>query len=214
VKLDSSKTYCGRIRDLKESSARGFTLLEVLIAISLLMVVIALAGMAMRLGLNSVTAGEKKIETLERFRSSLNIISSQISSEIPLTDEGSETKKFIFQGSKTRLKLPTGYSIWEGWRGYVVVEYQVIEDDKGKMSMKATENSIGPDKSMSTMLFSGLEHISFSYPGKKDISTGEDKWNDEWEDNKTLPDKIKLNLEYNGKKYSFVMPLKARKISK
>lgn len=192
----------------------GFTLLEVLISISLLVIVIALAGMAMRMGLNSVMTGEKKIETMERFRSSLHIVSSQIGSEIPLVEESGEAKKFIFRGSKNALQIPTGYSIWDGLRGYVVVEYQVIEDGKGKVSLKASENSIGTGKNMETLLFSGLDHISFEYPGNNTKTEDEEKWVEEWEDNKKLPEKIRLNLEYNGAKSSFILSLRARKISK
>ncbi len=214
MKSDHFNQYTDRIPQKPFKNDGGFTLLEVLISISLLVIVIALAGMAMRMALNAVTAGEKKIEMMERFRSSLHIVSSQIGSEIPLIEESGATKKFIFQGSKNALQIPTGYSIWDGLRGYVVVEYKVIEDGKGKVSLKASENSIGTGKNMETLLFSGLDRISFEYPGKNVMTGDEEKWVEEWQDNKTLPEKIKLNLEYNGARSSFILPLRARKISK
>ena len=214
MKSDHLDQYTDRILPKPCKNEGGFTLLEVLISISLLVIVIALAGMAMRMGLNSVMAGEKKIETMERFRSSLHIVSSQVGSEIPLKEESGEAKKFIFQGSKNALQMPTGYSIWDGLRGYVVVEYQVIEDGKGKVSLKASENSIGTGRNMETLLFSGLDHISFEYPAKNVMTEDEEKWVEEWKDNKTLPEKIRLNLEYNGVKSSFILPLRARKISR
>ncbi len=193
---------------------RGFTLLEVLISISLLMIVIALAGMAMRMGINAVTAGEKKIDRLERFRSSLQIISCQISSEIPLMQQGLDGPKYIFHGEKDELQIPTSYSIWNGWRGYVLVDYEVTQDKNGKMSLTASENGIGAGKKMETMLFSDMDHISFQYAEKRTDLNAEIKWLDKWEDNKILPEKVKLNIAYGGGKYSFVMPLRSRIIGK
>jgi len=214
VKSDCLNPFNNFMLTKHHKKADGFTLLEVLISISLLMVVIALAGMAMRMGFNSVVSGEKKIEKMERFRSSLQIISSQMGSEIPLLEESSQTKKFRFQGAKNALQISTGYSIWDGIRGYVVVEYQIVEDEKGFKSMKALERSIATGKKMETLLFSGMGDISFEYPGKKDITTGEKKWLEEWGDNKTMPEKVKLNLEYEGEKYSFIMPLRAQNNTK
>jgi general secretion pathway protein J len=191
----------------------GFTLLEVLISISLLVIVIALAGTAVRLGINSILSGENKIEKMERFRSAINIITYQINSQIPISDEKDAMKKIVFSGSKNFLQFPTGYSIWDGLHGYVLVDYQVIQEENGQVSLKASEKRIGTGKIQETILFSKTDHISFEYSIKKDI-LGEEEWVEEWQDHKKTPEKIKLNLKYDGDKYSFIFPLLARKISK
>src|SRR5512136_1554467 len=67
------------------SSRRGFTLLELMISITLIGIIAVIIAGAMRLGYRSVDAGERKIESLERMRVSLTLIDSQIQSEIPLT---------------------------------------------------------------------------------------------------------------------------------
>ncbi len=66
---------------------RGFTLLELLISLSLLVVIVVIAMGAMRLGSRSVAAGEKKMNDRERFRTVLSLIDAQIQSQLPLTYE-------------------------------------------------------------------------------------------------------------------------------
>ena len=192
------------------TSSKGFTLLEVLISIALLMVIIALAGTAMRMSIHTVSAGEKKIDALERFRSSLYIVSSQIGSQIPLSDQNGAAGKMIFQGTQKSLRLPTGYSIWSGARGYVIVDYQVMEGDQGKKYLKATEIGMGPSKMGETKLFDNLDDLSFEYFSKKKGIKGEGEWMDVWDDDKMMPEQMKLNFKYDGRKYAFILPLRAQ----
>ena len=63
----------------------GFTLLELLISMTLLVVILVVTMGAMRAGSRSVAAGERKMEAQERFRAVLAIMDAQIASQIPLT---------------------------------------------------------------------------------------------------------------------------------
>ena len=65
-------------------SRLGFTLLELMISISMLVIIVVIISGAMRLASRSIAAGEKKVETLERLRTSLSIINAQIQSATPL----------------------------------------------------------------------------------------------------------------------------------
>ncbi|MDQ7785969.1 MAG: hypothetical protein RDU01_00005, partial [Thermodesulfovibrionales bacterium] len=66
-------------------NALGFTLLELTIAITLLALIIIIILGAMQIGIRSVESGEMKIESFERTRASMNILDSQIQSQIPLS---------------------------------------------------------------------------------------------------------------------------------
>ncbi len=214
MRKNKNNACCPRTKDDRQDSrARrgGFTLLEVLVAMSLLMVVIALVGTAMRMSIHAVGAGEKKIDAQERFRSSIYIITSQISSEIPLLEEKDSAKGLVFQGKKRSLQIPSGYSIWNGWRGYVIVDYEVVEDERGKKSLRASEVTIGPGKRMETKLFEDLDDLSFEYFSKKKDIKGEGQWREKWDDRETLPEQIRMTLTYQSKKYSFILPLRSQK---
>ena len=66
-------------------SSAGFTLLELLISMTLLVVIVVIAFGAMRISSRSMSAGERKMDALERYRTVLSIIDSQVESHIPLT---------------------------------------------------------------------------------------------------------------------------------
>ncbi len=68
----------------------GFTLLELMISISMLVIIIVIISGAMRLASRSIADGERKIEALERLRTSFSIINAQIQSGMPLmySDQG------------------------------------------------------------------------------------------------------------------------------
>ena len=131
---------------------KGFTLLELTISITLIgMIVMILVG-AMRLSSRSVESGERRIGSLERVRSSFNIIDSQIQSYIPLKYEEDGNTKNYFKGEREFIQFSTNYSIWGGQRGYVVATYRVESDNSGKQFLSVSENVIGTAQNRATRL--------------------------------------------------------------
>ena len=126
----------GYIRKSAEANDRGYTLLELLLSISMIVIIVAIVGGAIRLGYRSSDAGEKKIDSLERLRTSLRIIDAQLQSEIPLTREGENGREFYFKGDEKSLQVSTNYSVWDGRRGYVLASYRVEPDGYGKKAMQ------------------------------------------------------------------------------
>jgi outer membrane lipoprotein-sorting protein len=197
------KNLKGAIR----KSEGGFTLLELMVSFLIIGIVILIIAGAMRLSLNIVDKGEAKIDSLERTRTSLKIISSQIQSQFPFTFEAGGEKKFYFQGEDKAMQLAANYSIWGGQRGYVLVRYKVETDESGKEMLTASENIIGMDNIKETILFKSLDKIYFEY-FFKDPTEEEGEWVDKWEDSFKLPEKIRLHLEAEGKDFSMIIPMR------
>jgi general secretion pathway protein J len=187
----------------------GFTLLELLISIVMLGIIILIVAGAMRLGFRSVDAGEKKAESLERFRSSLNIIDSQIQSLFPITYDEEGTQKSNFTGSRESLQFSTNYSIWGVQKGYVIVSYNVSSEDTGKPVLYASENIMGMEDSRETKLLDSFDEIYFEY-FYKDPTEEEGKWVEEWTDTVKLPEKIRLHLVSGQRDLSFIIPVRVR----
>ena len=169
---------------------KGFTLLELLISIVMLGIIILIVTGAMRLGFRSVDTGEKKTESLERFKTSLNIIDSQIQSLLPLTYDEEGTRKSHFTGSRESLQFSTNYSIWGVQKGYVIVSYNVSSEDTGKPVLYASENIVGMEDSRETKLLDSFDEIYFEY-FYKDPTEEEGKWVEEWTDTVKIPGKNK-----------------------
>jgi prepilin-type N-terminal cleavage/methylation domain-containing protein len=187
----------------------GFTLLELLISIVMLGIIILIVTGAMRLGFRSVDAGEKKTESLERFKASLNIIDSQIQSLLPLTYDEEGTQKSNFTGSRESLQFSTNYSIWGVQKGYVTVSYNVSSEDIGKPVLYASEKFMGMEDSRETKLLDSFDEIYFEY-FYKDPTEEEGKWVEEWTDSVKLPEKIRLHLVSSQRDLSFIIPVRVR----
>jgi type II secretory pathway component PulJ len=186
----------------------GFTLLEMVIAITLVATIVVVIMGAMRLGYRSIASGEKKMETLERFRSSLTIIDAQIQSAVPLTQEQDGAKHFYFKGARTALSLVTNYSIWGGRRGHVLVDYRVDYDEKGKLVLFASEGTVGTLQKRTTVLLKGFDQIFFEY-WYIDPTEETGRWVDQWTEEAKTPARVRLWMVSGGRQLSVIIPMPA-----
>jgi prepilin-type N-terminal cleavage/methylation domain-containing protein len=190
---------------------KGFTLLELTVSITLIgMIVMILVG-AMRLSSRSVESGERRIGSLERVRSSFNIIDSQIQSYIPLKYEEDGNTINYFKGEREFIQFATNYSIWGGQRGYVVATYRVESDNSGKQFISASENVIGTAQNRGTSLFTAYDRIYFEY-FYKEFTEEEGQWYDRVPDDPLetiVPEKVRLSLIDGYKTLSLIIPLRA-----
>ncbi|MCL4492891.1 MAG: hypothetical protein M1510_13510 [Nitrospirae bacterium] len=194
----------------------GYTLLELLLSIFLIGLILLIVGGAMRLGFRSVDSGERRIESLERFKSSLNIINSQIQSAILITlkedkegDLDTGEKRYLFKGDRESMQFPTNYSLWGNRRGYVIVTYQVESGGQGKWMLRATEGLIGAEKGKETKLFDLLDGIHFEYFFKDPLEE-KGRWVEQWTDKASIPEKVKVHLAEGTRKLSLIIPVRAR----
>ena len=188
----------------------GFTLLEVTISITLLLIIVLIISGALRLGFRSITAGEKKVESIERLRTSISIITAQIQSGLPLTASDQGVGESYFQGSEKSLQLSTNYSVWGGQRGYVVVAYRVERNANGKEALYATEHIVGMETSRETKLLDAFDEIRFEYSEQEFTGQGDADWVAEWTDDTTIPAKVRLRLVSGTKEHSMIIPIRVR----
>jgi prepilin-type N-terminal cleavage/methylation domain-containing protein len=126
-------------------SQRGVTLLELLIAVSLVAVLSTGMLFAMRA---SVLAYEKTAQHLEANRRVVGVervIASQLSGVMPVAAicpalSGLSAAVSFLAGTPGTLRLVSSYSIGEGARGYPqIVEYRVLPADGGGVRLVASE---------------------------------------------------------------------------
>ena len=127
-------------------SQRGVTLLELMIAITMVAGLSTGMLMAMRTSLLTYEKTAKRLESNRRFVKAQHLLSDQISAVMPVqgaclgdTGQTLATPSFL-SGSEDMLRLVTSYSITEGSRGYPqIVEYRVIAEQRGSVRLVATE---------------------------------------------------------------------------
>jgi len=191
----------------KLNRVAGFTLLELIISITLVAIIVLIISVAANLGYRSFNSGEKKMNAVERLRSSLTIIDAQIQSGVPLTLEEGGVKQYYFAGEQDSLKFSTNYSIWGGQRGYVIVNYRLDTDDRGKRTLFASEYKVGMENQKETKLLEGFDEITFDYY-KQDATEEEGEWITQWVDEEMMPIRIKINLVRGSNSLSYIMPVR------
>ncbi len=193
-----------------DATQSGFTLIEVLIAISLTALIAGVMGSAIRLGIRSLTVADKRTELFERFKNSLNMIDAQVEAEIPMLYLGDvNAKRFSFSGDRSQTSFASNYSIWRGAKGYVIVEYRIEGDSKGKQVLHALERVPGITPAREVKLLDGLDEAYFEYFWRDNRNPG-GTWVDQWTDPSSIPEKMRLHLAQGKKRLSMVMPLRAR----
>jgi prepilin-type N-terminal cleavage/methylation domain-containing protein len=131
---------------LPRRTQSGVTLLELMIAITLVAGLSTGMLMAMRTSLLTYEKTAKRLESNRRFVKTQQMLGDQISAVMPvqgfcLGDAGQiiGIPSFL-SGSEDILRLVSSYSIAEGARGYPqIVEYRVIAEPRGSVRLVATE---------------------------------------------------------------------------
>jgi type II secretion system protein J len=191
----------------KKAQIAGFTLLELIISIALFAIIVLIIAGAVNLGYRSFSSGEKKMNAVERLRSSLTIIDAQIQSGVPLTLEDDGVKQYYFMGEQDSLKFSTNYSIWGGQKGYVIVNYRVEADNRGKRTLFASEYKVGMESEKETKLLEGFDEITFDY-FKQDATEEEGEWINQWVDEEMMPTRIRINLVRGSTSLSYIIPVR------
>lgn len=191
------------------NSQKGFTLLELTISITMLALIVLIIAGTLRLGYRSIESAERKIEASERMRVSFHVIDSQIQSYIPLTYIENGERRYYFKGNKTSMQFSTNYSVWGGERGYVVSTYDVVASENNKQALLVTENVVGIELARQTKLLENFDSISFKYY-YKDPTEEHGKWIEEWTDETTVPQKIKIHLSSDTGNTEMIIPLRIR----
>ena len=185
----------------------GFTLLEMVLAITVLVIIVVIIGGAMRLGYRSAEKGEKKIEFSERLRRSIDILESQIQSSLPLGVQEQGESHPYFSGGRKGLTVATNSSVWDGRRGYVVAEYVVRGEASGKESLFVTERSVGMEAGSETVLLKECDSVEFDYL-EKGLTEDEAKWVGDWSSAEEAPERIRVIIRYGPWNYSLVIPVR------
>lgn len=199
-----------------KNSNKGFTLLELLISITLIGIIVVILAGAMRLGSRSIASGEKKIEQLDRLRATINFLDSQIQSLLPISREVEGETKTYFVGERELLQFSTNYSVWGGEKGYVIVTYTVKTNNEGKQDLYISESIIGIDFTRETKLIGNFDRIYFEYYYVEPIvekTKQQGVWVDHWEDELSIPEKILCHFVYGNEDLAILVPVRVTETS-
>ena len=124
----------------RPSSTSGVTLIELLIAVTLLGLLSLGVVISIRIALSAMGKTESRLMANRRVSSVERILEQEISGIMPVTADchavpnGAVTRIAFFQGEAVSLRLASTYSLQQGSRGLpMILEFKVIpgEDNAG-----------------------------------------------------------------------------------
>jgi prepilin-type N-terminal cleavage/methylation domain-containing protein len=123
---------------MKRASQSGVTLIEILIAISLLSLLSAGILVAMRLGLNTMDKTDARLVDNRRVANARKIIENEIAGfTLTFASYNPNTPQFrvlqFFQAEQSSMRFVTSYSLQDAWRGQLqIAALQVIPGENNQ----------------------------------------------------------------------------------
>jgi len=187
----------------------GFTLLELLIAITLSILVLVVLGAAMILGYKSQAKGTERSEVTQKVRILEDRISWLIRGAYPLYLKKTDEEKIFFDGKSDRVGFVTSSidSHGTGPEDLAGLKWVSIFTDNDGLKIREKifflEDAFDDSKGKVYLLDPEVRKIDFEFfEIKEDEKEG--SWISEWDpgDQETIPSavKVKMTLERNGQK--------------
>ena len=205
-------------------SEKGFTLLEMIVAVTLVAMMAVGIWSVFRTSLRAWSRGTEYIDASERQRNILDMVRKQLASAYPLIappDLASPVAVHpIFYGTEPRLSFISLNSLrFHDSPGLTLVNYEVTQDPQGAYILyEREERYLGriPDPESEidlagiTPLFDNLVQCYFEYRSQE----GEEPWVREWdaEERGQLPEAVAVNMaavdtDGNTRSHQIIVPI-------
>jgi len=181
---------------------RGFTLLEVLIAITLLALLVALAYSTLRASVRAMRSGEALIERTNRLRTVQEFLRRQLSHAMPLPfermEDTGENRLFMMDGDTLRFVAPMPGHLSRGGPHvqWLTLDGDALLFDHAQLNGYDPEHPKANNKREPVVLLDGIRDAGFEFR-ELDPETGElGEWESSWDDPQRLPLLVRLDVEF------------------
>ncbi len=191
---------------LEARATRGFTLIELMISITLVAALATGMLMAMRTSLLSLEKVNTRLQFNRRFMGMRRVVTRQIGGVMPVMSDCGAGRIPIFLGTADSLRMVSSYSMEQGARGYPQFdEFRVVKGDEGLRLIVTEHLYTGPSStapfctgeqtiSPSAMILADrLANCSFSYREALPDAFPTSKWLPSW-DKADLPGAVKIEM--------------------
>jgi prepilin-type N-terminal cleavage/methylation domain-containing protein len=184
------------------SDSRGFTLLELLLAMTALALVTAICYGAFHLGVRAVERGEVAVVSAQRLRVASDVLVRQIKSTVPYAARNRDEDIYpYFFGTATSMTFITGSGL-QGGGGLARVVYQVVDDPPRLVMTESpffSPDSLGRDPvdkpgERSAVLLDGFRTLMFEYMMNDGVDT---EWRPGWDahEEEALPAAVRILVD-------------------
>ena len=210
---------------------QGFTLIEVMLAMTLLSIMMVLLFSAMRISAQSWEAGEGKIAQVNETAVVYHFFQRHLSMAHPLWDDekegkqafsfGMEPRTYSFQGTSTSLQFVSAFPASAARPGLQLFRVEQVSQPGKEDAIKVTITPFFPAidgeawQPEEEILLENVRSFQLAYFGK-DKKSGANFWQDQWLNQSTLPSLVQINIQRNNEIFwpEMVVALKMAELPK
>jgi prepilin-type N-terminal cleavage/methylation domain-containing protein len=154
---------------------RGFTLIEVLVSLSIMALITGIAFSGLSAGIDSWERGTRRIQELDRRVSVERLLARQL----PLATKGQ------FEGNSTTLEFVSSYSLANGPGDPMTVKYSFESGNLVYSEIPLAKYTAGYGEAAVMQSLGAFTEVRFSYLGRD--SLGNRAWVNEWKSDSPPP---------------------------
>jgi prepilin-type N-terminal cleavage/methylation domain-containing protein len=193
---------------INKDTSRGFTLVELLVAMTIMAMIAGLLSNSMRFGLRTADAVESKMSEIESFHQSQRAFRRQVqlAQPIPRLDgESGDELDFVAKAEQLEFIAPlpglaTGGGLYrislqieddprlDGSDGRLMMRYRMYLDGSDDKARDIPEGEV--------VLLQGFSNAQFSFGDTLRPNNGQ--WANEWRQRERLPDIVRLSINFGG----------------
>ena len=192
------------------SVSPGFTLIEVIVTLTILGFIVVMVSGIFRLGLSSWEKGDAIKEDYQKIRMVSQLVSRQVKSLVPykINTEKAEGNYLAFDGKAHSLRFVSALGIKarrpEGFV-YVVYQFKDEGEKKGRLVLyeqRALNRDFFEDdlkEDSAVTLIGGISQVRFEYfRGADEEKSRKEEWVEEWngKEEKELPRAVRMTVTY------------------
>lgn len=186
----------------------GFTLLELLIALTLLGMILVLLFGGLRLGVRSWDASQKQVDSLNSIRSLENFLRQELSLIYPYVWKNASEGRVAFLGERNRLSFVAPLPSRVGGGGLYLVSVELQQRSKVQSivwkhiplsSQMQNFSALAeiPEMVLAASDLDNVEEIWLTYFGQENESAAP-RWLDRWENSIRLPMLIRVQVKLSN----------------
>jgi len=185
----------------------GFTLVEILLALALMSMLLALAYGGLRASTRAADKGQTVLEDSSRIRMAHQFVHKRLNQAIPLAYAESEdgTLRTVFEGGAGKIRYVAPMPGYLGFGGPQVQELELVSSENGRALVLSHALLQGFEEANlylrpPIVLVDNIAAGEFSFLGRDE--NGElTPWLNTWDDIGSMPESISLGLEFNEDVY-------------
>jgi general secretion pathway protein J len=182
---------------------RGFTLVEVVLALAILAAMMVLLYSGLTFAMRSWDAGDANGRRVADARLGENFLRREMTEMFPMRWKDATNVKFAFEGERDHVRFASARppGIQQAGLALVSLELEAAEGTRTRnlVMRRAMPNDDAVDfapleKAESALLLSGIDSVAFSYFGSE-TDFAEAKWSDSWSHPAAIPQLVRIRVK-------------------